>query len=380
MAMKVTGATIQQLDKKRPDGSPMPRSECRRWRLWATTDGGRRSKRFRGTWTRAQEELKGFVRELEEHVPNSETFGAYAESWRAYRAESGDYSPNTLASEATTVRSLRRTSLDGMRMDSIGPADCRDALLWLKAHPIRGGELKASTLAKAHQVLGAIMRQAEDDGAISADPMRKVRPPKARHAERDALSPDELQMLLDRLDALPLDGRVMAVYLMACLGLRCGEACALKASEIDRRYATVTSTMRAADRSIGPAKTSAGVRTLPVPPRLSAKVAEWRVERASRGVDHAETLCCSKSGGKLSTSSVSSWWRGGDGYDGARDKLGCPGVTLHQLRHSNLSMMARHMSVFDLQRYAGWSSIAPARIYVHADLDAVSRAVEMAWL
>jgi integrase len=54
-------------------------------------------------------------------------------------------------------------------------------------------------------------------------------------------------------------------------------------------------------------------------------------------------------------------------------------MTLHQLRHSNLSMMARYMSPFDLQRYAGWSSIEPARIYIHDDLDAVSRAASAAW-
>jgi integrase len=54
-------------------------------------------------------------------------------------------------------------------------------------------------------------------------------------------------------------------------------------------------------------------------------------------------------------------------------------MTLHQLRHSNLSMMARHMSPFDLQRYAGWSSIEPAKVYIHDDLEAVTKAVSKAW-
>ncbi|MBR4687111.1 MAG: site-specific integrase [Bacteroidales bacterium] len=377
--MKVTGSSIQQLDKVRKNGTPMPRSECRRWRLWATTEEGRKSRRFEGTYTQACEALRDFVSELEGFVPNSETFGAYADSWQRYRAESGCYSPNTVANEAMVVRALRRTALDGMRMDAIGPSECRDALLWLRGNPCRRGELKASTLAKVHQVLGAIMRQAEDDGKIASDPMRKVRAPKVRHVEQEALSPDELQLLLNRLDSMPLDGRVMAVYLMACLGLRCGEACALADSEIDARYATVTSTMRAADRSIGPAKTNAGMRTLPVPPRLAAKLAEWRAERARLGIQDAEALCCSKDGSRLSTGAVSGWWNGGKGYCGARERLGCPGITLHQLRHSNLSMMARHMSPFDLQRYAGWSSIAPAKVYVHGDMGAVARAVDAAW-
>ena len=54
-------------------------------------------------------------------------------------------------------------------------------------------------------------------------------------------------------------------------------------------------------------------------------------------------------------------------------------MTLHQIRHSNLSMMARHMSVFDLQRWAGWSSIEPARVYVHADAESLKRGSEDAF-
>ena len=41
--MRVKGSTIQQLEKDKP------RSRCRKWRLWATTDEGRKSRRFTGT-------------------------------------------------------------------------------------------------------------------------------------------------------------------------------------------------------------------------------------------------------------------------------------------------------------------------------------------
>ena len=371
--MKVTGSTIQQLDKG------VPKSRCRRWRLWATTEQGRKSERFGGTWTQAQERLKAFVAELEVFVPNSETFGAYAASWLSWRAESGDYSPNTIKGDSVALSAFGRSGLAGMRMDAITPADCRAALLSLKGASARGGELKPATLAKYAQVLSSILQQAEDDGLIANNPMAKVSRPKARSAEREALSPDELQLLLNRVDQLPVDGRSTAVYLMACLGLRCGEACALKDADVDSRYAVVNSTVRAADNSTGPTKSNAGTRTLPVPGRLAERVALWREVRAALGHADAPTLCCNSNGGLLTPSAVSGWWRGGKGCVGARDKLGCPGMTLHQLRHSNLSMMARHMSPFDLQRYAGWSSIAPAKIYIHDDLDAVTRAVEFAW-
>lgn len=373
--MKVTGSTIQQLDKTRPNGKPLPKSECRRWRLWATTDQGRKSRRFEGTWTEAQEALRAFVDELSAFIPNSDDFKAYADSWRLWRAESGGLSPNTVRDDRTAVRALCRTELANMRMDEITPDACRDALLWLKKHPANGSdELKPSTLAKYRSALSAIMRQAEDDGKIASNPVDKVKPPKVRYAEREALSPAELQLFLNRVDNLPLDGKAVALYLMACLGLRCGEACALRDSDVSDGLAFVSATVRGADNSVGRPKSDAGVRVLPVPPRLLAKVDRWRALRDALGLHDAEWLCCRKDGSRMSTSSMENWWR-----ETVRSKLGCDGMTLHQLRHSNLSMMARHMGVFDLQRYAGWSSIAPAKIYVHADMDAVSRAVEMAW-
>lgn len=367
--MKVTGSTIQQLERE------LPKSRCRKWRLWATTSEGRKSRRFNGTWTQAQEALKAFVSELEALVPNDETLGSYAESWHAWRAESGVYSPNTVAGERTALAAIRRTDLWGARMDEVDPAMCREALLWLKSRKSGGGEYAPATLAKIHQVLHAVMAQAEADGKVARNPMASVSRPRARSAEREALSPDELQLFLNRVDALPVDGRTTALYLMACLGLRCGEACALLDAEVDGGLVRVTSTVRGADDSVGPTKSEAGNRTLPMPPRLAARIEEWRALRDGLGLHDAKWLCCRTDGSRMSTASMQNWWR-----DTARGKLGCDGMTLHQLRHSNLSMMARHMSVFDLQRYAGWSSIAPAKIYVHADLDAVARAVELAWV
>lgn len=365
--MKVTGSSIQQLEKDKP------KSRCRKWRLWATTDEGRKSRRFNGTWTEAQEALESFVDGLRGFVPNSEQFGAYARSWRLWRAQSGDYSPNTLAGERTAVNALLRTELSTMRMDEIDAQACREALLSLRNSVAHRGQRKPSTIAKYRQVLHAIMAQAVADGKLAGNPVDAVKPPKQRQVERDALSPGELQLLLNRLDELPPSGHVMACYLMACLGLRCGEACALEADAIDGMYCHVTHTVRSADNSVGQTKSEAGKRVLPVPPRLAGKVDEWRGFRKLVGHSDCRTLCCNRDGNLLAPRAVSDWWAA------HRDALGCSGMTLHQLRHSNLSMMARHMSPFDLQRYAGWSSIAPARIYVHEDMDSVAQAVALAW-
>ena len=110
--MKVTGSTIQQLEKDKP------RNRCRKWRLWATTERGRKSRRFHGTWTQAQDALCAFVDELEGQVPNAETFGAYAASWARWREVSGAYDPGTIANDLRNVRALRRSLLDYLRQAS----------------------------------------------------------------------------------------------------------------------------------------------------------------------------------------------------------------------------------------------------------------------
>ena len=365
--MKITGSSIQQLEKDKP------KSKCRKWRLWVTTEYGRKSRRFNGTYTEAQNALKAFEIELSDKIPNSDTFAAYAESWRLWREKSGNYSPNTTHSDVVNINALNRTKLSTLRMDEITPDICRDELLWLKSHPARGEEYSAHSMANFHNALSLIFDQAVADGKLARNPMTSVKRPKVNRADREALSPDEIALLLNRVDELPLSGHTVAVYLMACLGLRCGEACALRDDEVYGGFAHVNSTVRCADRTIGETKTEAGKRVLPIPPRLQAKVDEWRELRRRLGWQNVPTLCCNSKGRMLSTTVLQGWW------SNTRDSLGCSGMVLHGLRHSNLSMMARHMSVFDLQRYAGWSTIAPAKIYVHDDLDAVAKAVQLAW-
>jgi len=372
--MKITGSTIQQLDKSKP------RSRCRDWRLWASTDHGRKSRRFHGTYTQACDALEAFVAELSDTIPNSETFGSYAESWRLWREKSGDFSVGTIANDKRNLNALARSSLWGERMDKITPATCRDALLWVKQNPVRkDGELSGTTMNKVHVTLNAVLEQAADDGLVSKNPMAKVKPPKVDTREKEALSPEELALLLNRLDGLQVDGRVMAVYFMACLGLRRGEACALLDSDVVNGFCHVHLAVKERNGETGEPKSSAGVRTLPVPQRLARKVDEWRGLRDAVGWRDCPTLCCNTHGGLLRPQNLQRWWTGDATHNGIRDAIGCGGMSMHQLRHSNLSMMARHMSPFDLQRYAGWSSIEPAKVYIHDDLDSVTRAVTDAW-
>jgi integrase len=372
--MRVEGhGSVEQLEKNKPRG------KCRKWRLWVRAGGKNKSRRFTGTYREALAALEAFKAEVEAIVPNSDSFRTYATAWADFRRDSNSFDPNTIAKDYRHVRALSIV-LGDKAMDEITPETCRDALNRIKhGENATGRVLSNTTMEGMHVALNQIMKQAEDDGKIAVNPMRKLKPPRTDTKERDALTKDEIGLFLNRVDQLPLDGRVMALYLMACLGLRRGEACALMDADVHDGMAHVRYAVKERNGKLGRPKSAAGIRTLPVPPRLQAKIDEWRIVRWEKGYGDAKTLACDTQGGMLLPQNLYRWWRGDVEHKGVRNELGCPDMVLHELRHSNLTMMARHLSPFDLQRYAGWSSLEPARVYIHEDLESVVKGVEDAW-
>lgn len=351
-----------------------PKYRCRKWRLFVCTEEGKKSRVCTGTWTDACKALEAFKNELSDKVPASETFASYAALWLVWRENSRAFATGTIANNAREVRSLCRSKLSTMRLTDITPQDCREALIWIKQNPQRvDGELSNTTMNKIFITLSAIFNQAVEDGIIRVSPMYRISPPKPDTQEKVALTPDELYTFVHDLDALQLDGRVMALYLMALLGLRRGEACALSTHDISNGIAYVHAAIKDRNGEISAPKSPAGIRRLPCPRLLLLKVDEWRDVRA---YPDAPTLCHNSRGGVMRPQLLQRWWTGDSTHNGIREQLGYQDMTLHQLRHSNLSMMARYMSPFDLQRYAGWSSIEPARVYVHDDLASIRRAVD----
>lgn len=366
-------ATVQQLDKSKP------RSKCRKWRLWANGCKPRRSKCFTGTYTEACAAAVAFEAECleSEAAAASAPFMEYARLWHERRAASEQFAPGTMENDRRALRAFARTDLAGLRLAEVTPEACTDALLWLKHHPARGSKpLSGTTANKLHRALYSILEQAEADGRIGQNPMRRQKAPRVDTKERRALAPGQLRAAYGALEALPMDGRAMALRLIIALGLRRGEACGVLVSDLDlgAGVLTVRHAVKERDGSIGAPKSAAAVRPLPLPAELRQSLSDWLSERERRGIGGAPALCCNQSGRTLRPQLLQRWWNEN------RAALGCDGLTLHELRHSNLSMMARHMpSAFDLQRWAGWSSLEPARVYIHSDLDALAAGVESAF-
>ena len=290
------------------------------------------------------------------------------------RAASGGLESSTLRNDARNVRTLCR-EFGMMPISDITPGDVRDGL----AHLRNGGGASGRTLSGTYMsslyiALNAIMSQAADDGITASNPCERVKPPRVDTAERTALSPDQLDAAFDRIQDALYDaprGRYMALLLMLDCGLRSQEAFALSPDDVDLAAGMLHVRHALKADGIGKPKSEAGRRDLPMTRRLVDSCAVWESFEREWFPD-AATLCCDDSGEIADLGSMRKWF--------ARHSvdLGCMGLTFHELRHSNLSKMARYMSPFDLQRWAGWSTLAPAMVYVHDDMDALSRAVSIA--
>jgi len=361
--MEVRTAYLERLEKDKPN------KRCRHWRLWVRlVDGSKRSRRFHGAYREAQAALAEFRAEIESEVVCEDTFAAYAASWAEYRRTVGDLAPGTLENDRRHITAISRQVGD-MRMDEITPDVCRDALVAIRTS--RNPPLSGTYMNKLYVTFHAIMSQAHVDGRISRDPLAGIQAPKVDTKEKDWMEPERLAAFVDALSTLPLDGRTVACYLMAYLGLRRGEACAMLVEDVDLEDAVahVRRAVKERDGSVAEPKSKAGVRDLPMPQDLVGILRTWL---STRNVE-SDYLACSSIGTVLRPQNLQKWW------DANRADLGADGMTLHQIRHSNLSMMARHMNVFDLQRWAGWSSIEPARVYVHADYASLKESSEDAF-
>ncbi len=132
----------------------------------------------------------------------------------------------------------------------------------------RGRHCSPATLARDVAAVRAVFNAAVDADLIARSPARKVALPKVRPPERTPLTAEELLRLADAIV-----GRYRALVLVrGVLGLRWGEAIAIRLCDIDfmRRTVRVAQTVEEVAGQIqvvpGQAKTAGSLRTITAPP------------------------------------------------------------------------------------------------------------------
>lgn len=163
--------------------------------------------------------------------------------------------------------------------------------------------------------------------------------------------------------ALPGHRHGLALSLGLLLGLRRGEICGLRWQDIDFSAGTVkisNQRVRLASGDIvdGPPKSASGVRVLPLPPALFARLKAARqlsgyVDPITpSGLDHAHAALVRR--------------------------LGLPAIPLHGLRHSMATEAVRRGSdMRSLQVILGHASFSTtANIYTHPDISMLSSVLD----
>ena len=225
---------------------------------------------------------------------NNDTFQGFVEGdfWKLH-VEGGNLRPST----AAFYKNMRPRCIQYFgtkKLTTIKKIDCEKFMVWLRDQKQKNGEpLSARTQKHIHGFLRVVFDFAEDNGYITINPMRGVKPPKQPHHDVDYLEPADAQAFINALQSEPLRWRAI-MQLLIYLGLRRGEVVGLQWGDINfdqncisiKRNVTYTS-LRGVE--VGEPKTANSFRTLPAPAVVMATLKAWKAEQAQYFHNIADT-------------------------------------------------------------------------------------------
>ena len=138
-------------------------------------------------------------------------------------------------------------------------------------HPLNGYELSDTMVRKVHMVLHQAMEVAVEERFIVRNPTEGTTIPKKNYAEKQVLCDSQLERFMEAIKREPYWNDFFYVEVMT--GLRRGEICGLKWSDVNFNDRTLTIKRSVSKKSsggirIGETKTGAGTRTMVLPPSV----------------------------------------------------------------------------------------------------------------
>ena len=284
------------------------------------------------------------------------TFRAYAEAWRSQQV----HRPTTQAHVETMLRRHAYPYIGDRPLSSILPSDIQAMTKALST------TLAPATVQVVHGITSGIFKAAVADRKIASNPCESTRLPKRTPTRVEPLGVDVVQALTE---ATPAFWRT-AVVVAQATGMRQGEILGLDLDRVDflRRQVRVDRqlvTVPGRPTFLGPPKTPASVRTIPLPQVAVDALAEhvakfppksielvWEREGKSETIRSA-LLFPTADGRPWGRSRFSAAWRQ------VTKAAGTQPVDFHELRHFYASLLIRHgESVKVVQARLGHASAA----------------------
>lgn len=247
------------------------------------------------------------------------TLAQWSERWLATKTAA--VKPKTIESYASLVRSRILPGLGAWSLAALRPSDIQ---AWIGE--MHSAELSASRIRQAHVVLSLMLAAAVREGLLGRNVATGTELPRLPSAEAAYFEPSEVE----RIALATPEPYDLLVRLMGTLGLRFGEAAALRRRSVDllRRRLVVEESMAELSSGIvyGPTKSHAA-RRVPLTATLVAAFDDQLAHRVDG--DPAALVFKAPNGGPLRHSNFySRLWRP------ALAAANLPAVGVHVLRHS----------------------------------------------
>ncbi len=382
--------SIVQLEKDKP------KSKCRKWQLRVslgldpkTGKYLRKTRVFNGTYNQAKAALREFIDEIEHDRVQGRTAYTFEEYSRRYldmRRAKKEVAETTLDKQEWQFKAACR-HIGHMKLEDVTPTVLDEMYVaMMQGDTLSGRKSGGSYVNQIHDNITLVFQQAVREGLLVSNPCDGANPPKMDTKAKKAIHPDRVRELVAELD--PANPRECAYLLALTLGLRRGEICGLSWCDIDFERGIVDiSHSYDSHGNLKETKTKAGMRLLPLSDttkdvlvamkeaqrrqfekmNLYRKPDEGYLEQKEDG-----PVIAGHYGERVIPSTMSRWWTTD------RAKYGLDGYTLHELRHTYLTMLAMggvHPKV--MQELAGhYSSQITMDIYTHVNMDAKREAVE----
>ncbi|MBW9215735.1 site-specific integrase [Mumia sp. zg.B53] len=215
-------------------------------------------------------------------------------------------------------------------------------------------------VTQAYRLLRTVMQAAVREGQVIANPCQIPRAGVHRAPERVPATAEQVA----RIAAAMPERYAAAVHLAAWSGLRAGELFALARRHVDLetgrvRVERAVLELRGRPSGFGPPKTDASLRTVTLPPHVTAILRAHVEAYTAPGSD--ALLFTTEAGRILSTPQRTVMFRRACAVVGRDD------LRWHDLRHTGATMAAHAgASIREIQARLGHSTVAAAMIYQHA--------------
>jgi integrase len=289
------------------------------------------------------------------------TVRKYAGQWQAAQV----WRPKTAKRVESDLRLHILPVLGDRPISSVRPSDVQGLVKrW-------SGDLSPSSVRVVYATLRSLLKAATQDRVIAATPCVGVRLPSTGAAK--VLTIPEVSTVRRIAETLPARWAAVA-YVAAGLGLRPGEVFGLRVGDVDFLRRSVRVQQQLDDYGkIGPLKTDASYRTVPLPDVVGLVLSRHLEQHGGSGLVFA-----GPDGQPVRRNTFSKAWRR------ATTEADATGLRLHDLRHVYASALIHAgESVKTVQRRLGHSSAAMTLdVYSHLwpDSDERSRSAVDAYL